>query len=238
DAVLVARGDLGVEMDLAQVPLIQKRITKMCRRLGKPVIVATQMLQSMIKAPVPTRAEVSDVANAIMDFADAVMLSGETAVGEHPIEAVRTIKQIARNTEAFMDEHSSPRPQIEADDALAITATLARSVAQIIDDVDARLVVTWSQTGGTARLLSKSRIDVPIIAFSSDKLFCRQMSLHYGVIPVYAELPVDTQDFIRRAEEVILTKKWAERFDRIIVLPGAALADPPTSHTIMLYTIS
>ncbi|MCK5271591.1 MAG: hypothetical protein KAJ52_03400, partial [Sedimentisphaerales bacterium] len=188
--------------------------------------------------PVPTRAEVSDVANAIMDFADAVMLSGETAVGDHPIEAVRTIKQIARNTEAFMDEHSSPRPPIEADDALAITATLARSVAQMLDEVNARLVVTWSQTGGTARLLSKSRIDAPIIAFSSDKLFCRQMSLHYGVIPIYAELPVNMQDFIRRAEEIILTKKWAERFDRIIVLPGAALADPPTSHTIMLHTIS
>jgi pyruvate kinase len=238
DAVLVARGDLGVEMDLAQVPLIQKQITKMCRRLGKPVIVATQMLQSMIEAPVPTRAEVSDVANAIMDFADAVMLSGETAVGKYPIEAVRTIKQIAHNTEAFMDEHCSPRPQIETDDALAITATLARSVAQMLDEVNARLVVTWSQTGGTARLLSKSRIDAPIIAFSSDELFCRQMSLHYGVIPIYAELPADTQDFIRRAEETILAKKWAERFDRIIVLPGAALADPPTSHTIMLHTIS
>jgi pyruvate kinase len=113
DVVLVARGDLGVEMDLAEVPLVQKRITRMCRRLGKPVIVATQMLQSMITVPTPTRAEVSDVANAIMDFTDAVMLSGESAVGKYPLQAVRTLGNIATVTEAYLDEDDTLRPRIE-----------------------------------------------------------------------------------------------------------------------------
>ena len=237
DAVLVARGDLGVEMDLAQVPLIQKKITKLCRLLGKPVIVATQMLQSMIEAAVPTRAEVSDVANAIMDFTDAVMLSGETAVGKYPRQAVQTIRRIAGNTEAYLDEHSEPRPSIQATEEMAVTATLARSVAQMIDDLEVKLVLTWSQAGGTARLLSKSRIDVPIVAFSSDELFCRQMSLHYGVIPVRAQLPKDTKEFIQAAEDLILERKWAKPLDKIIVLPGRGLAVPATSHAILLHTI-
>ena len=179
DAVLVARGDLGVEIDLAEVPLVQKKITHLGRHYGKPVIVATQMLQSMINAPAPTRAEVSDVANAIMDFADVVMLSGETAVGKFPVEAVKTICRIANVTEAFLDENKHIHPRAVTIDVLAITAAIARSVAQIVDDVRPKLVAVWSQTGSSAGLLSKARIDTPVLVFSSNERLCRQMSLHY-----------------------------------------------------------
>ncbi|MBN1766269.1 MAG: pyruvate kinase [Sedimentisphaerales bacterium] len=240
DAVLVARGDLGVEMDLAQVPLIQKHITQMCRCLGKPVIVATQMLQSMIDAPTPTRAEVSDVANAIMDFTDAVMLSGETAVGQYPVQTVRTISRIAHYTEKFLDEHDAYRPMITTIEELAVTATLARSVAHIIDELGEaiKLIVTWSETGANARLLSKSRADVPIIAFSSDELACRQMTLHYGVIPICHEMPSDIIQFAKLADTLILQKKWAQVADQIILLPSRGLTPPTTTHAILLHTIS
>ena len=237
DAVLVARGDLGVEMDLAQVPLYQKRITQLCRRLGKPVIVATQMLQSMIDAPVPTRAEVSDVANAIIDFTDAVMLSGESAVGKYPIEAVRTIVRIARVTEAFMDESDVPRPKIETDNELAVTASVSRSVAQLIDELDARLVVAWSQNGSTARILSKARIDVPIIAFSSDELACRQMSMNYGVTPICRPIPADIREFADMVDKTIIENNWAKVADQIILLPGRPLTRPAPDYAMMIHTI-
>ncbi|MGD9110000.1 MAG: pyruvate kinase, partial [Phycisphaerales bacterium] len=134
-AILIARGDLGVEIDLAEVPLIQKRITHMCRRCGKPVIVATQMLQSMINNPVPTRAEVSDTANAIMDFTDAVMLSGETAVGSYPLDAAKTIRRIAEVTEDYLDQADVVYPKIVTSDELLLTAAMTHSVAQITEDI-------------------------------------------------------------------------------------------------------
>jgi len=238
DAVLVARGDLGVEMDFAQVALTQKHITNLCRRLGKPVIVATQMLQSMIESASPTRAEVSDVTNAIMDLTDAVMLSGETAVGKYPIPAVQTITRIARVTEAFLDQSELSHPKIATIDQLAVTAALTRSVAQITEGIDAKLVATWSQTAATARLLSKDRIDVPIIAFSSNEIICRQMALHYGVIPIYHPVPANSEDFIQLVEQKILENNWAQRGDQILLLTGRVLGTIGTNNSIIIHTIS
>ncbi|OQA01120.1 MAG: Pyruvate kinase I [Planctomycetes bacterium ADurb.Bin412] len=237
DAVLVARGDMGVEMDLAQVPLYQKRITQLCRRLGKPVIVATQMLQSMIENPTPTRAEVSDIANAIMDYTDAVMLSGETAIGKYPLHAVRTITKIAKVTESFMDQIDLPRPKIETNHELAVTAAIARTVAQMIDEIGAKLVAVWSQTGSTAQLLSKARIDVPIIAMSSDEFACRQMSLHYGVIPVCIPVPGDIREFSDLADKLSLENQLAQPGDPVVLIAGRPLGAPGTTNAIMVHTL-
>jgi len=238
DAVLVARGDLGVEMDLAQVPLIQKRITNMCRELGKPVIVATQMLQSMIESATPTRAEVSDVANAIMDLTDAVMLSGETAVGKYPRAAITMINRIAQATEAYMDQIDGVRPRVGTEKELALIAALARSVAQIIDDTNAKLVVAWSHTGVAARLLSKARIDVPIIVFTPSKLTGRQMCFHYGVVPFCRPAPADIKELAEIADQVILENRWAEPNDQIILLAGRPLTAPGTPNALMVHKVS
>ncbi len=169
DAVLVARGDLGVEMDLTAVPIIQKEIVHQSHEAGKPVIVATQMLQTMVDNPSPTRAEVSDVANAIFDGADAVMLSGETAVGKYPLGAVHVLTEIAQHTEAYIQRKgiSFPPPKL-----LQMihhrTAAIAHGAKEVVQDINAKLVVVWSQAGGSARYLAKQRFGVPIIALSTD----------------------------------------------------------------------
>ena len=238
DVILVARGDLGVEMDVAEVPLIQKRITHVCRRLGKPVVVATQMLQSMITSPTATRAEVSDVANAIIDLTDAVMLSGETAVGKYPLEAAQTIQRIARVTEAYLDQNKAVRPKTTTTDELLLTAAMARSVGQIVDDIAAKLVVVWSQTGSTARFLSKARIDVPIFALSSDQRACQQMCLHYGVIPRCHPIPKDISEFTRMAEKLIISRNWAEVGDKIVLVAGQPLGAAGTTNAIMVHSIT
>ena len=238
DALLVARGDLGVEMDLARVPMIQKQITALGRKLGKPVIVATQMLQSMIESPTPTRAEVNDVANAIMDFADTLMLSGETAVGKNPIQAVKTIRQIAQVTEAYLDQSDAPRPKIQTAEELALTAAMARSVAQITDDTDAKLVAVWSQTGSSARLLSKARIDVPILALSSDLQICRQMALHYGVIPRCVAIPEGITELSDLVDELAMQRKWVAPGDQIVIVAGRPLGAAGTTNAIMVHTVT
>jgi pyruvate kinase len=237
DAVLVARGDLGVEMDLAEVPLLQKRITRMCRDYGKPVIVATQMLQNMIENPTATRAEVSDVANAIMDFTDAVMLSGETAIGKYPVKAAQTIERIARVTEAYLDEQYVIHQRSMTTGELALTAAIARGVAQLVEDIDVKLVAVWSQSGSTARLLSKARIDVPILAFSSDEKACRQMCLHYGVIPCSCPIPEDNVRFTSLVDKLITENQWAKTGDRIVLVAGRQLGAVGTTSSIHAHDV-
>jgi len=237
DGVLVARGDLGVEMDLAEVPLIQKRITDMCRRKGKVVIVATQMLQSMINSPVATRAEVSDVANAIMDYCDAVMLSGETAVGKYPVEAVKTITRIAKVTEAYLDEHIERHPRMSAPQQLRLTESISRSVGYIVDDIDAKVVVVWSQSGSSARLLSKSRIDVAVAALSSDERVCRQMCLDYGVAPYCVPIPATVDDFVKVADELVVKHNLARPAEKIVLVAGQPLGKPGRTNTIVVHTV-
>ncbi len=239
DAVLVARGDLGVEMDLAEVPVIQKRITLSCRRLGKPVIVATQMLQSMIENPVATRAEVSDVANAIMDLADAVMLSGETSVGKYPIKAAQTIRRIARVTEEYLHQDEHARLATITKDELVMTATaaIARSIDQIVDDISAKLVAVWSQTGTTVRLLSKERLNVPVLALSSNQRTCNQMSLLYGVIPRCQPIPEDNNRFTQIVCKFILNRKWVQTGDKIVLLTGQPIGTAGATNAVIVHTV-
>lgn len=236
DAILVARGDLGIEMELTEVPLIQKRLTALCRQYGKPCIVATQMLQSMIDSPAPTRAEVSDVANAVLDLCDAVMLSGETAVGRFPQESVAWMERIAKTTEAFLDRHSEHRPAVSTTDELLLTAAIARSVAEMIDSIHAKLVVIWSENGHEARLFSKARIDVPIVAFSSNPRVCRQMSLHYGVIPILRAIPEGLGRFQTLAKTTIREHNWATSGEQVVMITGRPLSDT-AGNSIMVVTL-
>jgi pyruvate kinase len=234
DAVLVARGDLGVEMDIAQVPLVQKQITEMCRRLGKPVIVATQVMQSMIQNASPTRAEVSDAANAVMEYTDAIMLSGETAVGKYPLRAVEAVAHICRTVEAWQDRQNLPRPMVETDPGLTELAAMTRAVAQMLDHVRATMVVVWTTGGQTVKLLSKARVDIPILAICPDMLVSRQVSLHYGVVSVCRPKPKDTQAFIEMASKLILANHWAKPDDRILFALSKEILDVHTPMAVFL----
>ena len=237
DGILVARGDLGVEIDLARVPLVQKDIIRRCQSAGKPVIVATQMLASMISADSPTRAEVSDVANAIFDQADAVMLSGETAIGVNPVRAVQTIERIARVSEEFQDTHPTAAPTLDLDLLPRSQAALARGVARLAAEARCSLVVVWSQSGATAGLISKTRIGVPILALSSDPAVCRRMVLQYGVIPWRMDLPCDSLALLSIADRLLPEQKWAQPGDIIVVVTGHPLGTPTTTDTIHLHTV-
>ncbi len=236
DALMVARGDLGVEMDLAAVPLIQKRIIAMAHDYGKPVIVATQMLQSMIQAPNPTRAEVSDVANAIYDGADAVMLSGETAVGQYPVQAVRMMGWIAQATEKDMaaNTHQPARPPAKLQASRYRTAALAHGVNVVVRDLGANLMGVWSQQGGGARYLSQNRPRIPIIAASCDPTVLRRMTLLYGVIPVLMDRPMNLEDFATKIGPVILERGWAQEGDQVVLVAGEPIGIPGVTNTLLI----
>nr|HMN42886.1 pyruvate kinase [Phycisphaerales bacterium] len=193
DGIMVARGDLGVEMDLAEVPLVQKRLISKCDEFGKPCIVATQMLESMIESPSPTRAEVSDVANAILDGADAVMLSAETAIGKYPVVAVETMRRVIAAAERKLaDTITAPSPGARLIKSRYRTAALAHGAWHVARDIGAKLIACWSQEGGTARYLSQTGPNIPIIAYSSDIRQVRRMSLLRGVTPRHMPLAEST----------------------------------------------
>jgi pyruvate kinase len=238
DGLMIARGDLGVEMDVAQVPIIQKDLIRRCQGAGKPVIVATQMLQSMVENASPTRAEVSDVANAIFDGTDAVMLSAETSVGKYPLGAVHTMKHVAEVTEAYLlgkaRAEGAPAPRA-ADSAPA--AALARGAWRIVTDIGAKLVVVWSQTGATAKVFSKHHFPVPIVALSSDPRTLRKMEMNYGVSPFLMSAPDDMTAIIAATDALVVGKKLAEAGDRIVIVAGWSPAMPNTMNGIIIHTL-
>ncbi|HEV8604843.1 MAG TPA: pyruvate kinase [Tepidisphaeraceae bacterium] len=237
DGLMIARGDLGVEMDLAQVPIIQKDLIKRCQCAGKPVIVATQMLQSMIEQSSPTRAEVSDVANAIYDGADAIMLSGETSVGKYPVATVHVMNHVAEVTEEYLITQSPElQPAIKVR-SLQLSGAVARGVWQIVRDLKVKLLAVWSQTGTTARIFSKYRFPVPIIAFSSDRGTLRQMAIHFGVIPQEMTAPADITALIAQVDAFVREKQYAAESDRIVIVAGAALGTPGTMDGIIIHTV-
>ncbi|MEM1444980.1 MAG: pyruvate kinase [Planctomycetota bacterium] len=238
DAIMVARGDLGVEMDVAEVPVIQKRLVKEAHALGRPVIVATQMLESMIDAPSPTRAEVSDVANAIIDGADATMLSGETAVGKFPKLCVETMARTARLAERHLAENGIRPSQREAlcepSGGKHRLAAIARGVGVIVEELNPKYVVVWSQLGGSARYLAQARFRRPILAFSNDHRAVRRMSLLYGVHPMFMEMPDDPERFLLDVEKIILDNQWAQVGDAVVVINGAPLGSPGVTNKIRI----
>ncbi len=234
DGVLVARGDLGVETDLWRVPLVQKDVVAECQQAGVPVIVATQMLQSMIESPLPTRAEVSDVANAIFDRADAVMLSGETAVGHHPTAAVEMMCKVAAATEAYLGQ----RPPVAGPPCpsrkFRPTAAVAHAAVDAARDLGARLVAVWSATGATVRMVARHRLPMPVLGLSYDARVCRQMNLLYGVIPVRVE-PLDNPAAMAAAlDAVVLERKLATPGDLIVVVTSTKPTTPGATDTVLL----
>jgi pyruvate kinase len=237
DGLMVARGDLGVEMDVAQVPIIQKDLVRRCQAAGKPVIVATQMLQSMIEESTPTRAEVSDVANAIFDGTDAVMLSGETSVGKFPVITAHMMTHIAEVTEKYietMPEAREPKLNLKT---MHLSVAVARGVWQIVKDLKCKLVVIWSQTGSTARIFSKHRFPIPIVALSSDDRALRRMALHYGLYAQRMEPPTDMAALVDAVDRYVVEKQMAEPGDRIVVVAGSSLGTPSTMNGVVIHTL-
>jgi len=235
DAVMVARGDLGVEMDLPAVPVAQKNIARLCRREGVPCIVATQMLESMTTSPTPTRAEVSDVANAVLDHADAVMLSGETAVGRFPAGAVRMMNEIVQHVQAYDDATAEPVRVQYADSPTE--AALASAVREIVSIERIAAAAVYSVTGTTARLLAKSRLGCPILALGPDLPACRRMCLYYGTVPRVAPAPEHTRDVLAVAEKYAVELGLAKDGDRIVVVSGRPVGKPGSANTIVVHTV-
>jgi pyruvate kinase len=218
--IMVARGDLGVEMPLEDVPIIQKRVIRKCHQAGVPVITATEMLDSMIRSRRPTRAEASDVANAVLDGTDAVMLSGETAIGDHPASVVDTMDRIIRDVEGS-EEYAESREQRIPDAGNTRTDALARSARFLARDVDADSVVAASESGYTALKAAKYRPSIPIVASTPSDQVRRKLALSWGIIPVTTEYTNDGADaVIQSAVQAALDTNAAEGGDTVVVLSG------------------
>lgn len=236
DGLMVARGDLGVEMPLEKVPGIQKRITRRARRQGKPVVVATQMLESMISAPVPTRAEVSDVAQAVFEGADAIMLSAESAVGKYPIEAVAMMDRIAQEVEddpVYRSIITAQRwePEPTAADAIAIAA---RDMGETLE---IKAIVAWTSTGATAFRIARERVGPPIIALTPYVDTARRLAIVWGVHPVVTKDAEDVDDMVDRALASAEEEGFAIHDDRIIVIGGIPFGERGGTNMMRLAQI-
>ena len=229
DALMVARGDLGVEMPLEKVPGVQKEMTRVCRRAGKPVLVATQMLESMITSPVPTRAEVSDVATAIFDGADAVMLSAESASGQYPVEAVATMNRIAEEVESDRIYSSSLHVLHTEPEATGADA-IAEAARQVAETLDLSAIVCWTSSGSTGLRVSRQRPQCPIVAISPSEATGRKLSLVWGVHCVVAEDARDQDDMVDRACQLALKEGFARAGERVIVVAGVPLGTPGATN--------
>lgn len=237
DVVMVARGDLGVETELAQVPVLQKKIVRMCQHAGKPVIVATQMLQSMVENAIATRAEVSDVANAILDGGDAIMLSAETSVGKYPIEAVRAMCDIARETERYLRERNESARVDAARTLRRITTAVAHGASLLSRELDAKLVAVWTDTGNTGRLLSKTRLNTPVIGLSPDLHVCRRMSMYYGLTPIRATRPVRILQMLKELDERLIAAGYVSPGDLIVVVAGTRLDKEGATNALLMHLV-
>lgn len=240
DAIMVARGDLGVEMDIARVPIVQHRILNACHQWGKPCIVATQMLETMTESSVPTRAEASDVANAIFDRADAVMLSGETAVGKHPVLVVETMRRIIEAAEeSVLNEQQDASPPASVMAQRYRTLALAHGAWHVARDINATIIVCWSENGGTARYLSQTGFKVPIVAYSSNARSTRRMGLLRGVTAIHAAPPPSGRlgDWTDAVEKELLARGMVRAGDQAILLAGKPLGVSKVVDTVAVMTI-
>jgi len=240
DGVMVARGDLGVEMDLARVPILQKQIVQKAHEHGKLAIVATQMLESMIENASPTRAEVGDVANAVIDGADAVMLSGETAVGKHPIRAVNYMARTAAQAESYLaeDRHANAPQPTRSIHSRYRPEALSKGVAVIVRELQAKCVVMWTHTGGGVKHLSQNRLSVPIVALCPNDWALRRMSLMYGVRPVEVELPEAPEQLMKISDDILMSRKWAQPGDPIVVVRGWPMGVAGTTNTVQVHYVA
>jgi len=217
DGIMVARGDLGVELPLEAVPIVQKQAVELARRMAKPVIVATQMLESMISSPVPTRAETSDVANAVLDGADAVMLSGETSVGEYPVIVVETMARIIESTEDHGLERIHPLTTKPRTQGGAITL----AALEVAEFVDAKFLCVFTQSGDSARRLSRLRSRIPMLAYTPDPAIRRRMAVTWGVRTTLVNFVPHTDMMFHQVDEHLLGSGLAEVGDKVVVISGS-----------------
>jgi pyruvate kinase len=235
DVVMVARGDLGVELPFEEVPLAQKRIISLCNRLGRPVITATQMLESMITHPRPTRAEASDVANAIIDGTDAVMLSAETAAGQYPrlaVEAMsRIIAEIERNAPAIREERRQPESAFSTEFAIAAASHAAASM------LGAPCLIVFTKSGFSARVVASQRPQVPILVLTDEPRTYRQMAMVWGVIPELVTHCSSYEEMVRLALATVRRRELATAGDRVVVTAGVPFDVPGTTNMIKVETV-
>lgn len=238
DGLMIARGDLGVELPLEQVPVVQKQAIQLCRDNAKPVIVATQMLESMVNNSRPTRAEASDVANAVLDGADAVMLSGETSVGRYPVLTVATMARIIESTETGVaglpQERRPPRlthsPRTQGGAIAAAASMVARSI-------DARALVAFTQTGDTVRRLARLHCELPLIAFTPDESVRNQLCLSWGVEPFLVPLVQHTDEMFRQVDREMLALGRAETGDVVVIVAGSPPGTPGSTNTLRVHQL-
>jgi len=258
DGLMVARGDLGVEVPLYSVPVLQKKIVAAGRLSGKPVIVATQMLESMIEQPRPTRAEATDVANAVFDGADVLMLSGETAAGKYPVLVVETMARIIQEAEDYVRQSNEP-PKLQplgpvharrtyaldpdpavagAEPSLDVTDIVSAAAVYAAGQIGVRRIVAFSQSGFTARLVARYRPPSPIMAFTPDAKVARQIQLIWGVRPFVAKFQVGSlEDIVNVVERELLAAKLVVPGDRIIILMGHPVRERPLANLLRVHRI-
>jgi pyruvate kinase len=233
DAIMVARGDLGVELPLEAVPIVQKRAVEIARRLAKPVIVATQMLESMIHSPVPTRAETSDVANAVLDGADAVMLSGETSVGEYPVITVQTMARIVESTEQHGLDRILPLGTKPRTQAGAITL----AAVEVADFVAAKYLCVFTETGESVRRMSRIRSVIPILAFTPDPAIRRRMALNWGVESYVVDRVTHTDQMVGQVDDVLAKTGKAALGETVVIISGSPPGIPGTTNDVRVHRV-
>jgi pyruvate kinase len=233
DGLMVARGDLGVEIPAEDVPLVQKRMIEKCNRVGKPVITATQMLDSMQRNPRPTRAEASDVANAIFDGTDAIMLSGETAAGKYPVESVLTMSRIAEKAESALEYREIFVKQSNAQQT-TVTEAISQAVANSALELNAKAIITSTETGYTARMVSKYRPKAPIIAVTTEDQTLRRLALNWGVTPVKGDIASTTDEMFDKAMKGGLDSGLVKEGDLVVITAGVPLGRSGSTNLVKI----
>jgi pyruvate kinase len=236
DGVMIARGDLGVEMPAEQVPITQKMIIHKANSRGIPVITATQMLESMISNPRPTRAEANDVANAVLDGTDAVMLSGETAVGNYPVEAVSAMARIADFTERFMEQEHAPIPP-QLTKGQTVTDAIGESTVALAEDLNARLIITLTSSGYSARMVARHRSPIPILAVTVDERVRRRLALVWGVQSVCTSEHNDIERMVQDALGTARRLNLASAGDQVVITAGVPTGISGTTNMVQVRTV-
>ncbi|MBU1077057.1 MAG: pyruvate kinase [Spirochaetes bacterium] len=234
DGIMVARGDLGVEVQPEKVPLIQKKLIKTANKYQKFVITATQMLESMINNPTPTRAETTDVFNAVIDGTDAVMLSGETTIGKYPLKAVQMMNRILKNAENYLlnkKDHSNMA------DVKNNREQIADSIFHISKSIKPKIIISFTNSGQTAQILSKTKPSTVIIAFTPDNFLINRLSFYSGLFPVYLKRLNDTDSMIKAAKDFLFKNNLVKKNDKIIISLGIPIKELPHTNSLIIYTI-
>ncbi|MDL2252631.1 pyruvate kinase [Ruminococcaceae bacterium OttesenSCG-928-I18] len=237
DGIMVARGDMGVEIDFTEIPILQKKLIERCYSSGRPAITATQMLESMMENPRPTRAEITDVANAIYDGTSAIMLSGETAAGKYPVESVRTMAAIAERTESDISYQKLFKAHFKEENRLTVTDAVAHATCQTALDIRADAIVTVTQSGETARMLSKYRPDTPIIACVMDHRVCRQLALSWGIIPILMPFAENTDAMISLSVAAAKKAGLVKDGDLLVITAGVPVGVSGTTNMMKAHLV-